>query len=224
MADEEKKPEKGDDAKEGEAPEGGEAKISLFQKFKPIIFAVGALLIGAGGASAVFLLTATKEVAHTEAAPSQAGHASEAPVQNEFKGTAIKDQNLENKAEGVAELGEIEDEDLADNNEKPGGEVNPAQIVKFDSLVVNIFEKNSIHYLKLTMELALSNMEAVEEINVIKSKLRDRALFIISDTTLREILSPGGKALLKEDLITAFNRIFKKGKVNQIFFTDFTIQ
>jgi len=227
MADEEKKAEEGAAAEA--APEGEAVKVSLFQKFKPIIFAVGALVVGAGGASAVFLAMGPKEAAHTEAkveggAPAEHGGAAASASNNELEGPALKDKELEHKSEVLADIGELEDEDVHPQGEQAGGEINPAQIIKFDGLVVNIFEKNSIHYLKISMEFAVSTMAAVEEYNVIKPKLRDRALFVISDTTLREILNPGGKALLKEDLITAFNHVFKKGKVTQIFFTDFTVQ
>ncbi len=218
MAEEEKK------AEEAAPGAEGEVKPSAFQKFKPIIFAVAALVVGAGGASAVFILTKPADVPHEQAQAAAGGNGAEPAKNNELNGAALKDANLEQKTEDLAEIGELEDEDVNPQGDQPNMDINPAQIIKFDGLVVNIFEKNSIHYLKVSLEFAVNNMAAVEEYNVIKPKLRDRALFVISDTTLREILNPGGKALLKEDLITAFNHIFKKGKVTQIFFTDFTVQ
>lgn len=95
---------------------------------------------------------------------------------------------------------------------------------KFDPMVINIFEKNSIHYLKLQMDLLCDKAETVEEIKANQPILRDKLLFIFSDTTLREILSVGGKVLLKEDIKSTFNQLLKKGRVKEVFFTDFTVQ
>lgn len=95
---------------------------------------------------------------------------------------------------------------------------------KFQPLVVNIFQKNSIHYLKLQMQAQVNNPAALEEIDLKLPKIRDQLLFIFSDRTLREVLTPGGKALLKEDILKMLRNYVKKGKVVKVYFTDFTIQ
>ncbi len=244
MAEEEKK--------EAAAPvaegEGDAAPPSFFKKFKLFIFIGAGLIFIGGGAGLFFAMKSPPPEAHEEAA-AEGGHGEKADAHGKKadahgekadahgkKADAhgaddISDQ-LEKEPEGhkaakpsVDEiaLGDLEQTKF-EGVDVESGDINEALMVKLDPLVVNIFEKNSIHYLKLQMEFAVSSAEAVEETRVNKAKLRDRALFIVSDTTLREVLSPGGKALLKEDIVSSFNKILKKGKVTQLYFTDFTIQ
>ena len=105
-----------------------------------------------------------------------------------------------------------------------GGGGEQGTMVKFEQIVLNVVEKNSLLYLKLQLTLQGSNVGVVEEVRARTPELRDNLLFLINDMTLREILSSGGKTLLKEDIISSFNKILKNGKIEKVYFTDFTVQ
>ncbi len=96
--------------------------------------------------------------------------------------------------------------------------------VKLDPTVVNVLEKNTIHYIKVGLEVSVSTPETLEEIKAKMSLLKDKLIYILSDISLREALTLGGKSLLKEDIQSAFNKILTKGKITGVYFTEFTIQ
>ncbi len=95
---------------------------------------------------------------------------------------------------------------------------------KMEPMVVNIPDQNTIHYLKLQVEMACSSPEVVEEMKIKMSQLKDKMLFITSDMSLRQILASGGKTLLKDDLQGAFNKLLSKGSIKELYFTEFTVQ
>jgi flagellar FliL protein len=95
---------------------------------------------------------------------------------------------------------------------------------KMEPMVVNIPDKNTIHYLKFQIELATSTPETVEEIKGKLSKFKDALLMLTSDKSLRSIMTAAGKNLLKEDVADSFNKILVKGEVKDLYFTEFTVQ
>lgn len=144
----------------------------------------------------------------------------EAPkAEKKEEGAAPEAKSEEGKAEG----GKAEGDKGEAGKEGEAGGTEPV-LFKFEPVVVNVVEKNSLHYLKLQMVTECTTTEVVEEIKLKTPQLRDSLLFLINDMTLREILTSGGKALLKEDIVATFNKVLKKGEVKRVFFTDFTIQ
>lgn len=215
MADEEKKEAEGENKEEAaEGEEGDAPKKGLLSKLMLPLVAVACIGVGAG--VGYFLFGGNKP------------HPEDGEVAVDGKEEMQKDTvhvNKEVAPPDEIDLKKIEEAKKIDQIDKlDQGQINPDLIVKFDPLVVNIFEKNSIHYLKLSLEFLVNKPEVIEEISASKSRLRDRLLFIFSDTTLREALSVGGKELLKEDIMVSFNRVLSKGKILRVYFSDFTIQ
>lgn len=226
MADEEKKEDA--PAPDGEAPaEGGKAAL-VKKLLNPKILIPLVLVLGIGaGAGVGMMMGGGGEHPPAEEAGAEPGKEGEAkPKEGETKAAeGEKAKDGENKEAPPPQVEELPaEEELSAGAAPPEGELNEALLIKFDPVVVNIFEKNSIHYLKLQLQFKMSNELSVAEVNAKKPMLRDKLLFIISDTTLREVLSTGGKTLLKEDIQHSFNKILKSGKVEYIYFTDFTIQ
>ncbi len=182
---------------------------------KIIIIAAAVLLLGGGAAGYFLFMKKDKPAAHATESKEEKGH----EAADEETAKENKEIHEDRKPAPPEEETAAEEEHGSE-----GGEEKEPLVFKFDPMVVNIFDKNTIHYLKIGLEISCSNAEVVEEIKVKKSQLQDRMMFLTGDTSLREILTSGGKTLLKEDLQEAFNRILKKGKVKKIYFTDFTIQ
>lgn len=94
----------------------------------------------------------------------------------------------------------------------------------YDPFIVSIFDREKVHYLKVVLSLELHNEVVKEEIAAKNPQIRDAMIFVLSDFTLRELLDNQAKNLLKEILVKTLNKILGKGKVVNIYFTEFTIQ
>ncbi len=198
------------------APAPAPAKASIVQKIlgaKWIIIAV-VLGIAVGGGVAVMLTPKPVPVD-----PNVEQHAGDTKTEASNK----HGEENKNQEKLVTPPAASEDELPEAGKEGESGGA-PAIFHKLSPIVVNVFEKNSIHYLKLEIVLEIADAKVEEEIGLVKPKLQDRILFLISDRSLREILTPAGKTLLKEDIYNEFARQLGAGRVKKIYFTEFTIQ
>lgn len=201
---------------------GKSNKPSLMQKIMAAKWMILAAIIGIGsGFGVAFMLKGGDD--------DPAMHSTGTPVPTNEPGLEKSQAHQETSLEDVEGAPGAEDNPVANSEEGPSNPEGAEQgvgalFMKFDPVVVNVFEKNSIHYLKLQIVLEISNPEVEVEVNEIKPKLKDKILFIISDRSLREILAPAGKALLKEDILAEFRRVVTKGKIARLYFTEFTIQ
>lgn len=94
----------------------------------------------------------------------------------------------------------------------------------YDPFIVSVFDREKVHYLKVVLSLELSEEGIKEEIAAKNPQIRDAMIFVLSDFTLRELLDNQAKNLLKEILIKTLNKILGKGKIINVYFTEFTIQ
>lgn len=218
MAEEEKTTE------EATTEEGGTkspiAKLLGSKLFIPI---VAVLCIGAGVGTAMLFMGGDDESKDTTTLEETVDKGTEEEVQQEK--TPAADEEKDTVDENAPEqVGEDSEEITEEDDKQQALPENEALIYKFEPLVTNIIEKNSIHYLKLQLEFTVSNENVVNELRDQKPILKDRLLFILGDTSLREVLSTGGKSLLKEDILVSFNKILKTGKIKNVYFTEFTVQ
>ncbi len=92
------------------------------------------------------------------------------------------------------------------------------------TFLVNLADPGGKRFLKVTMNLELSTKEATDECKSKDAQLRDLILTVLSSQESGDIVSPGDKVRLKNQLVKALNRILATGKVEEIYFTDFLIQ
>ena len=105
------------------------------------------------------------------------------------------------------------------------GEVQATGVFhNYDPFIVSIFDREKVHYLKVVLSLELANEGVKEEITAKNPQIRDALIFVLSDFTLRELLDNQAKNLLKEVMVKTLNKILGKGKVINVFFTEFTLQ
>lgn len=192
------------------------AKTSIVQKILGAKWIIIAVVLGvAVGGGVAFMLT-PKPVPVDPTAEQHAG---------ETKNEATNKHGEENKNQEKLGTPPVASEDELPEDGKAGEHGGaPAIFHKLSPIVVNVFEKNSIHYLKLEIVLEIADAKVEEEIGLVKPKLQDRILFLISDRSLREILTPAGKTLLKEDIFNEFSRQLGADRVKKVYFTEFTIQ
>jgi len=92
------------------------------------------------------------------------------------------------------------------------------------SFVTNLAGDQGTRYLKVTMQFGISDPSLSEELKANSVAIRDAIIAILSSKMYDDIASEDGKQLLKEQIKHAVNRILKKGKIDEVFFTEFVIQ
>ncbi|GEM_PF-3948997 len=226
---------------EGATPPDGEAPVakpSLLKKLMApkVLMALVAVLGGGAGAGAVMLfghkppppppaaVVAPKKAPEPKAAPTPDGREA-APEFEEAKAEPPAAEEAPKEAAPEAAPAKAEG-GKGGKEGKEGKEASAASdlVYKFEPLVANVVERNSIHYLKLQLVAECDSAAGKDELAEKNALIRDALLFIISDMTLRELLTAGGKALLKEDIKSMLNEKLSKGKVRKLYITEFTVQ
>jgi flagellar protein FliL len=90
--------------------------------------------------------------------------------------------------------------------------------------IVNLRDNNGERYLKVVLQLEMSSPELVSELNLLKPKLRDSTLDLLSAKSYQELQEFSGKQKLREDIMIRLNSFLTSGKIVRIYFTDFVIQ
>ena len=103
-------------------------------------------------------------------------------------------------------------------------ETEVGQTFDMDPFVVNLNEPGGKRYLKAKVGLELIEEEVRKELEARLPQLRDSILLHLSSKTLEEIQSVEGKIELKNALIKRINQVLKKGKIRNLYFTQFVIQ
>ncbi len=181
----------------------------------PLVFVVIAIIAMASAGGTLLFLGHKDQGDVIDAGEAQAGEA-HAAEEKKPEGEKKEEKKAEEAPKVEGEAAKAEGAQGTDNVD--------GFPVKLEGQVYNIMEKNSIHYLKLKIEAVCSTAECPDELKSKDSQLKDKILYIISDASLRDLMSTGGKTLLKEDIQNAINKMLKKGMVKQLYFTEFTIQ
>lgn len=93
-----------------------------------------------------------------------------------------------------------------------------------EPFIVNLVDNEGERYLKVVMQLELSEQAVMEELNLLKPKVRDNILDLLSAKTYKEMMDPIGKQRLREEIALRANGYLTKGKIIKVYFTEFVIQ
>jgi flagellar FliL protein len=93
-----------------------------------------------------------------------------------------------------------------------------------EPFIVNLLDNQGERYLKIIMQLEVSNQLVVAELEQLKPKLRDNVLDLLTAKTYSELMDMGGKQRLRDEVAIRVNSYLTKGKVVKVYFTDFVIQ
>ncbi len=107
-----------------------------------------------------------------------------------------------------------------------GPSVPPVKTIidHLSTFIVNLADQSGSRYLKVTMDLSLSNEEVKKEIEDKMPMVRDTIITILSNKYYNDIATPAGKLTLKRELISRLNVILTKGRILDIYFTEFVVQ
>lgn len=93
-----------------------------------------------------------------------------------------------------------------------------------DTMIVNLAGHGGKRYLRVTMALELSEPESVATIESRLPQIRDAVLMILPTKTYDEISTTDGKIALRNQVMEKINTLMTKGRVNNIYFTEFVVQ
>lgn len=93
-----------------------------------------------------------------------------------------------------------------------------------DAFVINIAETNGERYLKIVIQLEVSDPGVGAELEQFKPRIRDNILDLLTSKTYKDLMDMAGKQRLREDIAGRINNILQWGKVTKVYFTDFVIQ
>jgi flagellar protein FliL len=92
------------------------------------------------------------------------------------------------------------------------------------TFIVNLANAGGRRYLKVRLELELSNKEVKRELNMRLPEVRDQIVLVLSSKTYQQIQGVAGKTVLREELAERANSVLKTGKVKKIYFSEFVVQ
>jgi len=111
----------------------------------------------------------------------------------------------------------VSDSEKAEVAQTPG-------IWSMGSVVVNLMDDNGERYLKATIQIEVSSQECVDELELLKPKISDSILVLLSSKNYKEIAGFEGKQALRDEIAVRLNRYLSKGQVKRVYFTEFLIQ
>jgi flagellar FliL protein len=115
----------------------------------------------------------------------------------------------------------------APSNEKKSLEQAKPQVAVFwpmEPFIVNLIDNEGERYLKIVLQMEISDQSLVEELNLVKPKIRDSVLDLLSAKTYKEMMDPLGKQRLRDEIAMRANSFISRGKVLKVYFTEFVIQ
>ena len=128
--------------------------------------------------------------------------------------------------------GEEEDHDTHAKADKKGHDADeesehhdePGPVVDLDAFVLNLADRDGLRYLKMTIKMELDRPEAETDFTAKVPAIRDALLVLLSSKESHLLKTANGKRRVRDEILTRANRVMKKGKVANVFFTDFVIQ
>ncbi|WP_372679360.1 flagellar basal body-associated protein FliL [Desulfosarcina sp.] len=93
-----------------------------------------------------------------------------------------------------------------------------------DTMIVNLADNGGKRYLRVTMSLELSDSESVATLESRLPQIRDAVLMILPTKTYDDVSTTDGKIALRNQVMEKINTLMTKGRVNNIYFTEFVVQ
>jgi flagellar protein FliL len=112
----------------------------------------------------------------------------------------------------------------ADSKKPPEAKPVVITIWPMEAFIVNISDTNGERYLKLVVQLELSEPTVIPELEQLKPRLRDSILDLLTPKPYKELVDLSGKQRLRDDIAGRVNNMLSKGKVTKVYFTEFVVQ
>ena len=103
-------------------------------------------------------------------------------------------------------------------------EKKPGPIRELDPFVLNLADQEELRYLKMTIQLELDRPESETDFEARTPALRDSLLVLLTSKESQHLRTVNGKRRIREEILARANHILNKGKITNVYFTDFIIQ
>ena len=97
--------------------------------------------------------------------------------------------------------------------------INSFKIMELEPVVINLADG---HYIRIAIAIEYSGDE--EELRNKLPVINDILITTVGAMSSKELVSPEGKEVLKENLLLKLNSVLTKTKVRNIFYREFIIQ
>lgn len=97
-------------------------------------------------------------------------------------------------------------------------------LYSLDAFIVNLADNDGKRYLRVAVDLELSDAALIDEMNKRLPQVRDSILMILPSKKLEDLQSVQGKTALREEIIATVNSFLIKGHVSNLYFTEFVFQ
>jgi flagellar protein FliL len=93
-----------------------------------------------------------------------------------------------------------------------------------DPFIVNLADNQGERYLKVVMQLEVSDPLVSAQLEQLKPKLRDNVMDLLTAKSYAELMDSGGKQRLRDEIVLRLNSFLTKGRIVKVYFTEFVIQ
>lgn len=97
-------------------------------------------------------------------------------------------------------------------------------LFNLEPFIVNLQDNSGTRYLKLTVNLELSEGASAADLTAQATQIRDSLIILLSSKSYTDIGTVEGKYLMRDEIVARVNQFLKKGKVKTAYFTEFVIQ
>lgn len=93
-----------------------------------------------------------------------------------------------------------------------------------EPFIINIQDTNNERYLKIVVQLEITDPLGTKELDMLKPKLRDNILDLLAAKNYRELVDITGKQRLREEIVMRLNSFLTTTKITRVYFTEFVVQ
>lgn len=110
------------------------------------------------------------------------------------------------------------------NEEGQEVQQTPGTIFPMDTFIVNLADEGGKRYLRITMDLELTQGTVADDLKKRLPQMRDSILMVLPSKRFEDIRTVEGKTSLRNEIIANLNGLFGQERISNIYFTEFVVQ
>ncbi|MDR4495559.1 MAG: flagellar basal body-associated protein FliL [Nitrospirales bacterium] len=100
----------------------------------------------------------------------------------------------------------------------------PGPVMELEPFLLNLADRDELRFLKVSIKLELDRPEETTDYQAKVPAIRDSLLVLLSSKESQLLRTVNGKRRIREEIMARVNTVMSKGKVANVYFTDFIIQ